>query len=424
MYEIDPRKARTDLWDVGEPGAYVFDTSSIQKGLSDIADRRQKKELAQQKRQDELEKDAISKIGDLNDGSIFARDQELFAKRRNELVDYTKQNIQRLRKGDSDAWLGFHKMYGDIATEMNLSEQAKIQAAKVLQKPLDQMDEEDVANFSKWAETPGDYDFTKINVSPRVDISTVVNKELLPTAIKMADDYTGQGREFKQEDAEALIGQKLQDPLFARQSNRDFIRATDKELSELGLDRNTATAADYVKKKYAWNLVMRDKEKPRAAGGSGSGGAKKVDYYITTTADGKQRAELFVGSKALANFPETIEDPSDPTMAMTIKPMYLELDPKSNKIELIAADQDGNIQKFPYDKALKTIFKNYRLDDPYAAFGVTPKKTVVVKDGVPTDKSKQEKLTDRQNKALSAFEAQYKRKPSESEKKKILEKYK
>ena len=52
--------------------------------------------------------EAISKLGDLNDGSIFARDQALFAKRRGELVDYTKSNIQKLRKGDSDAWMGFH----------------------------------------------------------------------------------------------------------------------------------------------------------------------------------------------------------------------------------------------------------------------------------------------------------------------------
>ena len=97
--------------------------------------------------------EAISKLGDLNDGSIFARDQALFAKRRGELVDYTKSNIQKLRKGDSDAWMGFHQLYGDIATEMNLSEQAKLQAAKALSKPLDQMDEEDVANFETWAST-------------------------------------------------------------------------------------------------------------------------------------------------------------------------------------------------------------------------------------------------------------------------------
>ena len=49
MYQVDPRKARTDLWDVGEPGAYVYDVSSIQKGLSDVADRKQREDLAKQK---------------------------------------------------------------------------------------------------------------------------------------------------------------------------------------------------------------------------------------------------------------------------------------------------------------------------------------------------------------------------------------
>ena len=80
---------------------------------------------AQQKQKNEREADIYGDLGKVNVSGIFHKHQPLFAQKQSDLYDWTKQNIDKLRRGDPQTTIDFHQKLTQLGTDIGESKNVR-----------------------------------------------------------------------------------------------------------------------------------------------------------------------------------------------------------------------------------------------------------------------------------------------------------
>jgi len=220
----------------------------------------------------------------------------------------------------------------------------------------------------------GDYDTTSRQIPQRVDyFQDVVIKQLVPK-VKELQTQTGRVITFTPEEAQKTIEDSINsNPAYAQAAIREFEKASDFELEQLGIDRDNNTAVDYFKAKYSPYLErMNKKPEPASSRGGGAGNANKVSADVTSykkDQSGTEYLDIYVNGKE-AQF-MTVEDPDRQGTTIEIKPLRFKRYPDKS-ITVLASKKmpngKGKIEEFDYDTARKLLFGKYSVDDMQGVF--------------------------------------------------------
>lgn len=261
-----------------------YDSSGLFQARYNIGER---KHAQQQEREAGIEK-GLEKV---NDKGIFQPHQQVFAKKITDFRNYTKENIDKLRKGDINATLDWQNQLANLTNQIDQSNQVRKSYEETWRKltPDQKMKlrPESVEYADKFGSDPSaSYDekndmfqqFDPNQIKENINYQDRVVKELKPyaNATALANEqggtyekdgvrYETKSKTFTYGQAKDLIAKDLADPHLFEQANYDFQNATDK----LG----AKDPVEYYQKKYAPDLVV----KGSITTGSGQGNSKK-DY--------------------------------------------------------------------------------------------------------------------------------------------------
>ena len=289
MFQIDTGQARTDLYGIGKGLAQVVDLSPLREAAAQEAQRNFVEKQAEEKRKADMEANIYDQVAKL-DSKVFFRDRPEFIKRQQEIVDYAKNNIQKLRNNDANALLDFSSMIESFNRDAALSKAAGDQWAT--QKLLVEKEKQNGKTFRQGSlQQLDDFvseknigNFNTSNLAPVENINYMerVTGKLMPYAEKAAR-VTPYGKTFTKQEAEQTIEDDLlSDPNLLAQANEDYEKATNK----LG----TTDGITYFKKKYSPHLTINDTSLPPewAVTGAGVKDRGVTTITVTQTDDGEQ----------------------------------------------------------------------------------------------------------------------------------------
>lgn len=199
--------------------------------------------IGQQKRkaQSQREQDVYKGIGDIKMEGIFFKHQPVFAQKQAELKDWTKQNIDALRKGDPTATIEFQNRLTKLGTDIGLS--------KNVNTGYKEMFGEYIKNQGKYREGVIDYmdefqgydpnsdqfeppDMSKMQM--QTDLGADFKSNVLPLLEKAKVEgqiswdnpdgsvTTRKVAELTKKDADALFSSRLKDPVVFEQAVYDY----------------------------------------------------------------------------------------------------------------------------------------------------------------------------------------------------------
>jgi hypothetical protein len=238
-------------------------SQAIQRSLQ-LADRQGQQQAKDLKR--------ITDFSGLENIDVFARDQEIFAKKGEDIRSFVTDNIAGLMGGDTTAMMEFGRMKDEYMNEAALSKQARDQfdqiSGKLVGKKLE--DYEGVEDFQKWVSTPGNYLFEgtiseKFKPMSMEEIFEPMLDEAMKTArsnerkstVTNPDEstVTTAVEEFSEADADALIDRVKTDTVRWRSIADKFESLPQEEQNKHGGD-----PVEWFKDVYRDQLVVRSEQ--------------------------------------------------------------------------------------------------------------------------------------------------------------------
>lgn len=335
MFKVDPRQARTDLYDIGKGAAQVFDLSPLreqaaQERQQNFVTQQQEKKAAQGK-----EDDVNTQLSKLNNLAVLPREREMFAAEQAALYEDVKKNIGKIRSGDNAALLEIQQKIGNIYTKAELSkntrEQLEKYGASMLSNGFDKYRKQSVDYFNDYVTNPkynGDYSFDPSQIVENYDYAKHFQEDLFPYAAKVAGaNEKGYTSNFTLEQANKTIEDDLlSDPVRLRQANDDFEAATDKLGAKDGID--------FIKKKYAPKLVIKS-TKPTPQWMNDNDSDKKIN--VTNTTRDKDGGEMHVMNKT-TNEEVTVKYDKDGNVIGGVQKMRLTPSQKSENDKVFSSN--------------------------------------------------------------------------------------
>lgn len=287
MFRIDTGQARTDLYGIGKGAAQVIDLSPLREQAAMEQKMNFQAQQAEKQNRAKAEEDIYNQVSKL-DSKVFFRDRPAFVARQNEIADYVRSNIGKLKSGDTDAHLEFSGMVNDFNRDAGLSKIAGDQWHT--QNILMQKEEKEGKSFRRGSKEAlqnfisedniGNFDTSKLAPQENINYMDRVLTKLAPYAERAARS-TPFGKTFGKNDAEKIIEDDLlSDPTFLAQANEDYTYAENK----LG----AKDPVDYYKKLYADKLVVNDTAAPPEWMVNGDDDANTRNVTVTTTDDGEE----------------------------------------------------------------------------------------------------------------------------------------
>jgi hypothetical protein len=335
MYRLDTGQARVDLYDIGKGAAQVLDLSPLRQQAAQENQQNFAREQQNKKDKAGREDDVNTQLAGLNKLAVFDRDRPKFAQMQNDLFGYVKENIDKIRNGDSTAYLGFQNMLGNIYTEAELSKNAREQYEKSVNEAYtkgygnyrtDGLDK--MFSFSS-PENIGNYDISEYLPKQNVNYNERVVSKLAPYAQQMAKDSPLQKVFTKKQAKELLYNDLYSDPSLLEQANYDFNKASKDELEKLG---NPKDAIGYYQEKFAPSLIVNDTKEAYYTGFGDKDKTPKVAGTYTKQADGKGRFQ-FEYTNTQDNPYITIKDPNNSRQSINVKPIAVNFDGRNTKLE-------------------------------------------------------------------------------------------
>lgn len=260
---------------IGTGEAQVFkptDSQDIYRALAYKTARNKEKAAKQQ--------GIYGTIGKIKEDGIFEKHDAIFAKKQQELYDYTKQNIKKLIDGDPNATIDWQQKVNQLEQDVKLSSNIKKNYDTFVQdalKPGNKFREEskdylnDFTGYDEKSDTFYAPDPTKMKVN--ISYDDHIKKDLQPSIVSMVNENEKGGntdrngkninwtsKSFTLNQANQAIADDLKDPIYFEQVHHDWDQDPEKN--------KYTDPIDYAQKKYASKLVINGYKE---TGSSGSG---------------------------------------------------------------------------------------------------------------------------------------------------------
>jgi hypothetical protein len=254
IYRVDPRSARTDLYDVGKGETQVFDFGPTERTLRFNKQQAAQKKAAKQKEIAGRQKDLLGQISKVGNADIKPGDYDYFKNSQEELRNMAIKYFQPDGSISNEDYL---KLQGDINNmkmQANLSKNQReaIETTLAQYKP-GEYDVEDYQHAMELYNSPQRYNEVP-SLRKNIDLTAYTNDELWKVAehaINTGQRTNGRPLEFTEEDANKL----LEGTFWSNQAVRaQAIRDAQKQL---GPDVTPDQALDYYKKTQAPNLMAK-----------------------------------------------------------------------------------------------------------------------------------------------------------------------
>lgn len=286
MFRLDTGQARTDLYGINKGAAQVIDLSPLREQAA-----QERKENFAQAQLDKKEgenrvSDIATEVSGLNKLAVLDRERPMFAELQSDLYKDVKNNIEKIRSGDTNALLEIKQKLGDIYTKAELSkntrEQLEKYSAAMLNKGFDKYNQKSVEYINDYITNPennGTYQFDPSQIYENFDFGEHVVKNLYPYASKYANDNKkGLNSSFTLDQSKQLLADDIMsDPIKMRQANDDYESAKDK----LG----AKTPVEYIQNKYAKKLEINGRDTPSEWMVNGNKDKETVTSEFTKTGD-------------------------------------------------------------------------------------------------------------------------------------------
>lgn len=355
---------------IGSGEAQVFQPFDDTEAMKVRYALNEKKKKEQEDRDKELSKD----ISSVSSKGIFQPHQQIFKEKIGDFRDYTKKNIDQLRKGDPNATLEWKNKLAQLQTDIDQSNQVRKSyddsVRKLTESERNNLRGDSLDYAEKFFTDPNEsYDpendqfktFDPNKLKQNVDFQKIVDTELFPHAKSVADaneqggtyekdgvryNYESQSYPKKMVDKD-IENKLLSDPNLYEDATYQFNNAEDK----LG----AKNPVEYYQKKYGFEIK---KQKTTGSGGSkskdysfGDGTASNDKYnFVYSEGDEKNKSTINIAS---LDFPENkpleFPDPNDPNKKIQFTPTQFEkgYEDKKGAWYLTGTDKDGN--KVSYD---------------------------------------------------------------------------
>lgn len=285
MPPIDTGQARTDLYGLGKGDAQVFDLDNATQQIMQNREHKFANDQAVAKQKDKRQEDVYKDMGDLNNVAIYAGHRPDFAEKQKQLTDYVEKNIQKLRAGDTDAFMQYQNLYSDIKTQAELSknfrEQKERMGLDILKDPEAYRDES-LDYFDKTGRNEDgsmNFEIDPSKVKKNTDLVNDFRTNIRPIIEDMAKgksySYTdAQGNEnsmdinsFDKKHATVLLEDSLKRPKIAEQAAYDYSKLPEDEQKKYNgytdfyiqkmlpmalVDQNKTTVKNAEDKKYTY----------------------------------------------------------------------------------------------------------------------------------------------------------------------------
>ncbi len=366
MYKINPADANTELYGIGKGLAQVVNPAITVNANERKLEEEERKRIAKEKAKLEREQQVQTSLSGLGKAAIFTRDQPLFAKKQNDIVDYVKKNITKINDGDTDALMGFQTMINGFTQEAEASKNAREQweatGQKIVTTGAHKFRPETLQAHNEFSSptNAGNYNYDASQINENINYTDRMVKELSPFAQRMAKDSPYK-KIFTLDQAKELIATDLTDPSIFEQASYDFGKAKDK--------MGAADPIQYYQNKYAKDLVVADTKAGPQTAASDKTKRPAVSTVVTRKQDGTASATINFTDKP-DNPYLTIDNPMRQGQTLELRPMEI-IKNKDGKIFLKGSTKATGEGENRREGRIVTVDYNSVADVMNNTFGIT-----------------------------------------------------